>query len=198
MTVMMALFTGCGTNTSTTTTTEKVTKAEYQQVIAKYKNPNYTLDVKAHAVLDFDLEKFVDLINESRKEGAMCGDHYYAPTTPVIIDGRLVTSSLKKAYDLGTSREFSHDGSGANSDEFKEGVSMHFAKMIRNEMGRTKGVGENIAYGFVDIEALHQAFMESPGHCRNVMNDHFNLVGISAYEDGYGNYYWAEHFSTAK
>ena len=182
MIMMVLIMVGCG---STHTSENEL-------------NPQYKFEVKDRMVLDFDIGQFISLINESRKEGAMCGTSYYAPTTPVIIDGRLVTSSLKKAYDLGTSGVFGHDGSGTNSDEFKAGVEKHFAKMIRLEIGSKKVVGENIAYGYSDVEVLHQAFMESPAHCRNVMNHHFNLIGISAYNDGYGNYYWAEHFSTAE
>ncbi len=62
---------------------------------------------------------------------------------------------------------------------------------------RASGWGENIAAGQSTPEEVVQGWMESPGHCRNIMNPEYRTIGI-----GYGvvpgspyGTYWTQDFA---
>ncbi len=46
-------------------------------------------------------------------------------------------------------------------------------------------VGENIAYGYTNIEALILAFMKSEGHRKNILSQNYNWCGIATKEKYY-------------
>ena len=45
----------------------------------------------------------------------------------------------------------------------------------------TTSAGENIAYGYETPRALVSAWMHSPGHRANILNRHFNRIGVSGW-----------------
>ena len=57
-------------------------------------------------------------------------------------------------------------------------------------------IGENIAGGSRTAQAAFESWMNSPGHCRNIMSAQFNKTGV-----GYANisasamgHYWTQTF----
>lgn len=54
--------------------------------------------------------------------------------------------------------------------------------------------GENVAYGYDTAAAVHQAWMESPGHRANILNCAFTVMGAGA-ADGPSGRYWTEQFA---
>ena len=59
-----------------------------------------------------------------------------------------------------------------------------------------RAIGENIAAGQLEIEEVHQGWLDSPGHCRNIMNPLFTEVGaacVTGVDTDYGTY-WAVVF----
>lgn len=57
-------------------------------------------------------------------------------------------------------------------------------------------VGENIAAGQVSPQAVVQDWVESPGHCVNLMNPRYRYIGVGyVHQDGdrYGHY-WVQNF----
>lgn len=57
-----------------------------------------------------------------------------------------------------------------------------------------KRLGENVGVG-PDVEALHEAFVRSPAHLRNLVDPDFEYVGIGVVEDG-GIIWVTEQFMT--
>ncbi|MBO7667331.1 MAG: hypothetical protein J6T26_02600 [Firmicutes bacterium] len=57
--------------------------------------------------------------------------------------------------------------------------------------------GENIAIGQTSPAQVVQAWMDSPGHRANILNEGFRYIGVSARPDpaGYGGYAWVQVFS---
>ena len=57
--------------------------------------------------------------------------------------------------------------------------------------------GENIAIGQSSPAQVVQAWMDSPGHRANIMNEGFRYIGVSARpsEDSYGGYAWVQIFT---
>lgn len=56
--------------------------------------------------------------------------------------------------------------------------------------------GENIAYGYSTPEAVMQAWLNSPGHRKNIENASFRAIGVGAAAKGSGPYYWAQEFGS--
>ena len=50
--------------------------------------------------------------------------------------------------------------------------------------------GENIAAGYPDAAAVMTGWMDSPGHCNNIMAEGSNELGVGYYEGAY----WTQTF----
>jgi len=127
------------------------------------------------------------LVNEARTTGYTCGDTVMAPVAPVRADARLSRAATGHARSMADHDFFSHtslDGS-SNGDRIKaEGYAFRTA-------------GENIAAGQVTAASVVGDWLESPGHCRNIMNGAFTDLGLGIAtnpESFYGTY-WAQNLA---
>ena len=55
-------------------------------------------------------------------------------------------------------------------------------------------VGENIAFGYSSPAAVEAAWMDSPGHRRNILTAGFTHVGVGLYEED-GMIFWTQLFA---
>ena len=57
-------------------------------------------------------------------------------------------------------------------------------------------VGENIAAGQTDPSRVVQAWMESPGHCLNIMEPRYRVLGVGYFLDQNDRFahYWTQNF----
>jgi uncharacterized protein YkwD len=60
------------------------------------------------------------------------------------------------------------------------------------------GVAENIAYGFSSGYRVVTAFMNSPGHRRNLLNSKMRYIGVGAVQDENGTWWVSQVFGTRK
>ncbi|PIC63390.1 hypothetical protein CSV79_12190 [Sporosarcina sp. P13] len=100
---------------------------------------------------------------------------------PLQFDAALQNSAKQKSADMATNNYFSHTSPtyGSPFDQMRaHGVTYRSA-------------GENIAKGYRNAEAVVTAWMNSPGHRRNILNDSFTHIGIGY--DGNGHY-WTQQF----
>lgn len=65
-----------------------------------------------------------------------------------------------------------------------------------NDCGYHHGAGENIAYGYKSPASVVQAWLESPGHRRNIENDGYEAIGIGAAISASGRMYWTQNFGS--
>ncbi len=61
-----------------------------------------------------------------------------------------------------------------------------------------RAAGENLAYGFKTPEALVEAWMNSEGHRRNVLDSDFKYVGVGYFVNEKGTLYCATLFYTPR
>ena len=180
--ILTLAFTGCGTSSN-----------GLKEAPAKVVGPWY----EANNEIDNNL--MLSLVNLSRAEGAMCGEDYFAPTHALTLNKQLETSALVKAYDLAKSGNFSHYSSGTESD-INGKVSVSFTNIKREYGVDYHSIGENIAGGWDDVHELHNAFMNSPGHCSNIMSPEYNEVGFAKQEGNFSKVdyaqYWVQHFGS--
>lgn len=119
-------------------------------------------------------QQVVDLVNRERaKEGL----------APLTMDETLNQAALVRAKEIQTS--FSHtrpNGSG-------------FATAIKEAGAAYRTAGENIAWGQDSPEEVVEAWMNSAGHRKNIMNASFTRIGVGHLQNGAGTDYWAQLFT---
>jgi len=159
---------------------------------------------------DPDLDAFktemLELINAARSEGRECGEYgYMPPVPPVTWNEKLYAASLEHSKDMAISNVFSHTGSGTSSDVTAQalhpGTGSGVDERIEyNGYRDWQRYGENIAAGTSMDEAAEamEGWLESPGHCKNIMKESFKEVGMAVYffEDSHYKYYWTQDFGT--
>jgi uncharacterized protein YkwD len=132
----------------------------------------------------------VELINVARAHGARCGAHELSPAPPVHLSSQLSDVALGHATDMARHHYFDHEDLSGHSP----------ADRVRAAGYRETLVGENIAYGPKSADEVVRGWLDSPGHCENIMDVRFSEVGI-AYAAGSGSksgLYWVQVFAAPR
>ncbi len=109
------------------------------------------------------------LVNEVRARGTRCGERSFAPAPPVRMSGTLAGVALGHAADMAEHNYFEHEDLGGHSPAYR----------VRAVGYQEKLVGENIAYGPKSADEVVQGWLDSPGHCENIMDPRFAEMGIA-------------------
>jgi len=126
----------------------------------------------------------LQLVNEVRARGARCGERSFGPAPPVKLSGTLATVAFGHASDMAVHNYFEHQDRSGHSP----------ADRVRAVGYAEKLVGENIAYGPKSADEVVQGWLDSPGHCENIMDPRFAEMGI-AYAAGQASkhgLYWVQ------
>ncbi|MGH9563437.1 MAG: CAP domain-containing protein, partial [Terracidiphilus sp.] len=126
----------------------------------------------------------LELVNEVRARGARCGERSFGPAPPVKLSGTLDNVALGHAVDMAQHNYFEHEDRAGHSP----------ADRVRAVGYQEKLVGENIAYGPKSADEVVRGWLDSPGHCENIMNPRFAEMGI-AYAAGHASkhgLYWVQ------
>ena len=126
----------------------------------------------------------LQLVNEIRARGTRCGERSFAPAPPVRPSGTLAGVALGHAADMAEHNYFEHQDLAGRSP----------AQRVRAVGYQEKLVGENIAYGPKSADEVVQGWLDSPGHCENIMDPRFAEMGI-AYAAGRASkrgLYWVQ------
>jgi len=126
----------------------------------------------------------LQLVNEVRARGTRCGERSFGPAPPVKLSGTLDGVALGHAADMAEHDYFEHEDRAGRSP----------ADRVRAAGYREKLVGENIAYGPKSTEEVVQGWLDSPGHCENIMDPRFAEMGIAyaAGEASRRGLYWVQ------
>ncbi|ACM21562.1 SCP-like domain protein [Geotalea daltonii FRC-32] len=112
----------------------------------------------------------VAAINKARLSGMTCGTTYYGPTTAITWNDQIGSAASRHSNDMAARDFFSHTGSDGSS----AGDRLTQAGYIWSTYG------ENIAVGYSTPAAVVQAWLNSEGHCRNIMNPAYLEIGAGA------------------
>jgi uncharacterized protein YkwD len=111
----------------------------------------------------------LQLVNEVRARGTRCGERAFAPAPPVRLSDALAGVALEHASDMAVHNYFEHVDLTGHSP----------ADRVRAAGYHEKLVGENIAYGPTSTDEVVKGWLESPGHCENIMDPRFAEMGIA-------------------
>jgi uncharacterized protein YkwD len=107
--------------------------------------------------------------NAARAAPRVCGDRLFAAAPPLSLNPALARAALAHSGDMASKHYFSHqarDGSYVWDRATLAGYTWHI-------------VGENIASGINTAEEAVAGWLESPGHCANIMNPVYTEMGVA-------------------
>ena len=123
-------------------------------------------------------------VNALRASGCQCpGGRYFKPSEPLRWDTTLAQAAKTHAEDMRLKRYFDHTSADGTD----------FADRITRAGYTWQSVGENIAKGQPTARAVVQAWKASKYHCSNMMNRHFQDMGV-----GKAGPYWVQDFGRKK
>ena len=135
-------------------------------------------------------EDVLEAINAARAAGANCGSQgTFAPAPPLQYNDCLTDAARLHAEDMGVANYFSHvslDG------------RMFSDRLQETSYGAFRFAGENIAAGYATAYEVVAGWLNSDGHCRNLMDPNFTEVGTGYYYGPSSDYYhvWVQNFAT--
>jgi uncharacterized protein YkwD len=130
-------------------------------------------------------QELLVLVNEERAAGADCGSAgVMPPAPPLTMDPALQCAARMHSRDMFLRDFFDH----TNPDGDGPVPRMEAAGYEGN------GWGENIAGGNDSAAGTMEQWMNSDGHCSNIMNDEFSLIGVGYYTDGDNAHLWTQTF----
>jgi uncharacterized protein YkwD len=132
--------------------------------------------------------KMLELVNEARSHARRCGSDAAPAAPPVTLDTALERAARDHARDVARRGAMSHTGSDGSTPP-QRATRANYA---------WRAVGENIAAGQTTPEAAVKSWLESPGHCVNLMSPRFTEMGV-AYVidlDSPDGIYWVQVFGT--
>ncbi|WP_372987026.1 CAP domain-containing protein [Marinobacter sp.] len=128
----------------------------------------------------------LEYVNAARSQGRQCGSEFFPAVEPLVYNCPVEGAASKHSNDMAQNNFFSHTG----SDGLRVGDRV-------TETGyEWSVVGENIAAGFDDVESVMTGWLESPGHCRNIMDSRFTGVAVFRVDSRTADYpnYWTQVF----
>lgn len=169
--------------------------------VGSYREGNEWTVVLARAAPPLPTETFPDWqdagqailagVNAARASARSCGGQRFGPAPPVRWNPALGQAALGHSRDMAAQRYFNHkakDGSQVAQRATRAGY----------QWGR---VGENIAFGQSTPAEAVAGWLDSPGHCANIMNPGFTEMGAAygiAAERRSGLVYWTQVFAAPR
>lgn len=120
-------------------------------------------------------KEVVDLVNIERSKAGL---------NPLTLDSSVSNVATKKSQDMIDNNYFSHNSPtyGSPFDMLKKfGISY-------------KTAGENIAMGQKTPKEVVNAWMNSEGHRKNILNPNFSKIGVGVAQKSSGSIYWTQIF----
>ena len=125
----------------------------------------------------------LNLINSYRSTGCTCGTDKMPAVAKLIWNDKLGVSANKHTTDMASNNYFSHTS--------KDGRTM--SDRINAVGYLWSALGENIANGQTTEKQVMESWINSPGHCANIMNGSYTDVGFARVQN-----YWTQNFGRSK
>lgn len=126
------------------------------------------------------INRVVNELNHLRSKGCKCGNEYMYPVQPLQWNHLLYEVSREYARYLYSNNLFSHIS--------KDGKTLGDRLDARGYDWMR--IGENLGKGYNDFFDVLKAWIESPTHCKMLMDPDVTDFGMSKHQD-----YWVQSFS---
>lgn len=124
-------------------------------------------------------------LNSARSEARKCGDVAYAATSALRWNDKLLAAATAHSADMAKLNYFSHTGADGTSPGDRTLAA-----------GYGRRTGENIGAGRESMDEAIRGWLESPGHCANIMNPVYQdyAIACSSNKDSEYGTYWTQSF----
>lgn len=112
-------------------------------------------------------DEFLAAVNQARSVSRMCGSTPRGPAPPVSWSPELAMAAYLHSEDMALNDFFSHTGLDGSSP----------GQRISRQGYPWRTYGENIAVGYPTVSSVVDAWLQSEGHCLNIMNPAFTEIG---------------------
>jgi uncharacterized protein YkwD len=134
--------------------------------------------------------RILELVNAARARPRRCGNQNF-PAVPALMPQSLLTElAAGHAADMARHNYFSHtarDGSTVDVRATRAGY-------------RWRSIGENIAAGQMSADRAVQGWLDSPGHCANIMAPNYGEMGaaFAVNPQSKPGVYWVQVFGAGR
>lgn len=134
--------------------------------------------------------RVLELINQARAKPRKCGSKQFPAVAKLKLSPLLTRAAMAHARDMNANDFLEHRGSDGSQP----------AVRVTRTGYRWQSVGENIAVGAADADAVVNGWLNSPGHCGNIMSADFSEMGLAYFVDRErrSGLYWAQVFATPR
>ena len=160
----------------------------WQIVLAQPAPPSKVLELRSPQDAGMTI---LAAVNLARTQPRTCGQQAFGPAPALTWNARLADAALAHSGAMATLRFFNHQG--------KDG--MEVADRVSQAGYRYRRVGENIAVGQESSDEVVAGWLESPGHCANIMHPAFTEMGAGYAINSTGEsprVYWTQVFGTPR
>lgn len=143
-------------------------------------NPTTISTSTNNAPVSVNKTELLTLVNQARSNSRSCGNTSYSSAPALQWNSLLEQAAQIHSNDMNQNNFFSHTGSngsdvGDRLSQVGYNVSYH---------------GENIANGYPTEQSVIDGWLESAGHCRNIMNPNYTQMGVAT-----AGSYWTQVFA---
>jgi len=132
-------------------------------------------------------DQVIALVNQFRASGATCGGVSRPPVPALAFDLNLRQAARGHSEEMAANSYFSHTSLDGRTSR---------QRIEQTGYPGIHALGENIAGGQASAQAVVNSWMQSAGHCENIMHPAFHAIGVgyafnplSAYQ-----HYWTQDF----
>jgi uncharacterized protein YkwD len=170
------------TTTATTTPTASTTTAAGTSTSTTSTTATAALPASLTCGLNNFQAEIMRLVNEARASSRYCGSTLYPAASPLKWNAQLFNAAAGHSSDMAGKNYFSHTGLDGST----------FSQRITAAGYAWKTAGENIAAGQSSIQSAMNGWLQSPGHCANIMKASYVDVGVSCAQNSASTYklYW--------
>lgn len=134
--------------------------------------------------------RVLTLVNQARSRPRRCGNEAFPAARAVRLNATLQGVASTHAADMARNSYFSHtgrDGKGVDGRASRAGYPW-------------RAIGENIAAGQLEADAAVQGWLDSPGHCVNIMSPTYTEMGVAfaVNSKSSAGIYWVQVFGAAR
>ena len=134
------------------------------------------------------IDQVVVLTNKARAEARTCGEKKMPAAKPLRPNQQLTAAAQDHAEDMARRAYFEH--------ETPEGITP--SQRMSRAGYSWRATAENIAAGQRTPEAVVRGWLDSPGHCENLMSRKYRDIGVGYHAGGKMDHYWVQNFGKKK
>jgi uncharacterized protein YkwD len=132
----------------------------------------------------------LERVNAARQQDRKCGRREFGAAHPLELSPTLSQVAMEHARDMANHGKMSHRGSDGSEP----------AQRVTRAGYRWRTTAENVAAGQPGAEAVVAHWLNSPGHCANLMGTQFTQMGVAFAIDprDSARVYWAQVLATPR